>query len=154
MGGGTGLQSRVQQQATTNPTMAAAGKNRPLEAHRRPCVLRRRVGLIAEDPPRKRICFLFGLKGCMALKMLLCCGDASSPEQRSALKAIDTLTPPPKAYPLARGIVHDQSDALSWDARPLVRLYGPIFTGGGRLVSILYGTVFYCTVRKTILGSV
>ncbi len=32
----------------------------------------------------------------MALKTLRCCGDSSSPEQRSALRAINTLKPPPK----------------------------------------------------------
>jgi hypothetical protein len=30
----------------------------------------------------------------MALKTLRCCGDLSSPEQRSALRAINTLNPP------------------------------------------------------------
>jgi hypothetical protein len=30
----------------------------------------------------------------MALKTLRCCGDASSPEQRSALMAVYPLTPP------------------------------------------------------------
>ncbi len=78
----------------TNPAMAIA-----LHLH---------IRLIADNPPRKRVCFLFGLKGCMALKTLLCSGDDASPEQRSTLKAIDTLTPPPKAYPLAHGIVRDQ----------------------------------------------
>jgi hypothetical protein len=46
--------------AKTNPTMAAASKNRPLEAHKRPCVLRRCIRLIAEDPPSKWICFWRG----------------------------------------------------------------------------------------------
>jgi hypothetical protein len=32
----------------------------------------------------------------MALKTLRCCGDSSSPEQRSALRAINTLNPPKK----------------------------------------------------------
>jgi hypothetical protein len=30
----------------------------------------------------------------MALKTLRCCGDSSLPEQRSALRAINTLNPP------------------------------------------------------------
>jgi hypothetical protein len=30
----------------------------------------------------------------MALKTLRCCGDSSSPEQRSTLRAINTLNPP------------------------------------------------------------
>jgi hypothetical protein len=32
----------------------------------------------------------------MALKRPQCCGDASSPEQRNALRAINTLNPPTK----------------------------------------------------------
>ncbi len=32
----------------------------------------------------------------MALKTLRCCGDSSSPEQRSILRAINTLNPPKK----------------------------------------------------------
>jgi hypothetical protein len=32
----------------------------------------------------------------MALKTLRCCGNSSSPEQRSALRAINTLNPPKK----------------------------------------------------------
>jgi hypothetical protein len=32
----------------------------------------------------------------MALKTLRCCGDSSLPEQRSALRAINTLNPPKK----------------------------------------------------------
>jgi hypothetical protein len=32
----------------------------------------------------------------MALKTLRCCGNLSSPEQRSTLRAINTLNPPPK----------------------------------------------------------
>jgi hypothetical protein len=38
---------------------------------------------------------IFGLlRVCMALKTLQCCGNASLPEQRSALRAIHTLYPP------------------------------------------------------------
>jgi hypothetical protein len=35
-----------------------------------------------------------GLRGCMALTTLRCYGDASSPEQRSALRAIHPLNNP------------------------------------------------------------
>ena len=61
-------------------TIMAAGGNRPLEAHKRPCDLRRWVRLIRDKyPPRKRTYFMWGVIGFMALKMLRCCGDASSP---------------------------------------------------------------------------
>jgi hypothetical protein len=38
--------------------------------------------------------FFQRLRGCMTLKTFQCCGDASSPEQKSALRAIHPLTPP------------------------------------------------------------
>ncbi len=50
---------------TTNPTMAAASKNRPLKAHRRPFIPQRCVGLIGDNPLSKRICFLWGVIGSM-----------------------------------------------------------------------------------------
>ena len=68
--------------------MVAIGRNVPLEPHKRPFVLIRRVGSIGDDIPSKRICFLWGVIGCMALKTLRCCGGASSPEQGSVLRAI------------------------------------------------------------------
>ena len=48
---------------TATTTTMAAGRNGPLEPHKRPCVLRRRVGLIGNNPPSKRICFLWGVVG-------------------------------------------------------------------------------------------
>ena len=55
-------------------TMVSAGGNRPLEAHKRPCDLRRHVGLIGDNPPSKRIYSLWGVIGFMALKILVCFG--------------------------------------------------------------------------------
>jgi hypothetical protein len=40
----------------------------------------------------------------MALKTLQCCGDASLPEQKSALRAINTLNPPQKYIHKLRGL--------------------------------------------------
>ena len=55
--------------------MVSAGGNWPLEAHRRPCVLRRRVELIGDNPLIKQIHFLWGVIGLMVLKMLICYGN-------------------------------------------------------------------------------
>ena len=68
--------------------MVAVGGNMPLEPHKRPFVLIRHVGLIGDDILSKRICFLWGVAGCMTLKTLRCCGGASSLEQGSVLRAI------------------------------------------------------------------
>jgi hypothetical protein len=50
--------------------MVAIGRNVPLEPHKRPFVLIQRVGSIGDDIPSKRVCFLWGAIGFMALKML------------------------------------------------------------------------------------
>ena len=65
--------------ATSHKTMVSAGGNWLLEAHKRPFVLRRRVGMIGDNPPSKQIYFLWGAIWFMALKKLRCCGNASSP---------------------------------------------------------------------------
>ena len=59
---------------TTITTMAPVGGNGPLEPLRTPYVPLQRVILIEDDPPSKRICFLWGLIGCVPLKTLGCCG--------------------------------------------------------------------------------
>ncbi len=59
----------------------------------RPCAPRRRVEWMGDNPPSKWIYFLGLLRVFMALKTLRCCGDSSLPEQRSALRAINTLNP-------------------------------------------------------------
>jgi len=79
--------------ATTNPTMTAAGGNGPLETNARHNLARRRVGSIGDNPPSKRICFLWGVVGFMALKTLLCSGDDAPPQHRSVLRAIHPITP-------------------------------------------------------------
>ena len=84
--------------------MVAIGRNVPLEPHKRPFVLIRRVGSVGDNIPSKRICFLWGVIGCMALKTLRCCGGASSPEQRSVLRAINPTTPHKKHIRLLGGL--------------------------------------------------
>ena len=51
--------------------------------------------LIDGRPPPEQADVIFsGVRGCMALNTLRCYGDASSPEQRSALRAIHPLNTP------------------------------------------------------------
>ena len=100
--------------------MAASG-NGPLEPYKRPCVLRRCVELIGDNHPSKRICFLWGVVGFMALKMLLCYGDDESPQHRSILRATGHR-PPQKAYSLDQEVVPDQPDTSAQDLGPLVGL--------------------------------
>ncbi len=66
----------------------------------------------------------------MALKTLQCCGDSSSLEQRSTLRAIQTLNPPPKYIHKLRGLssIHSKHwrgvQGLMWGAR------GPFLPAG------------------------
>jgi hypothetical protein len=55
----------------------------------------------------------------MALKTLQCCGDASSPKQRSTLRGVHTLNPP-KTTSAILGVVAHPLEALAWSARPHV----------------------------------
>ncbi len=64
--------------------------------HMRACAPCQRVEWMGDNPPSKRIQILGLLRVCMALLTLQCCGDSSSPGQRSALRAINTLNPPKK----------------------------------------------------------
>jgi hypothetical protein len=50
--------------------------------------------LDGQRPPKQADTFFKGLRGCMALITLRCYGDASSPEQRSALRATHPLNTP------------------------------------------------------------
>ena len=84
--------------------MVAVGGNVPLEPHKRPFVLIRRVGSIGDDILSKRICFLWGVTGCMTLKTLRCCGGASSPEQGSVLRAIHPINSHKKHTRLLGGL--------------------------------------------------
>jgi hypothetical protein len=67
----------------------------------------------------------------MALKTLRCCGDASSPEQRSALRGIHSLNPPKKLHPLSRVVVAHPFDATARCKRPHVGHWGAGPAGGG-----------------------
>ena len=101
--------------------MVAIGRNVPLEPHKRPFVLIQRVGSIGDDIPSKRICFLWGAIGFMALKTLRCCGGASSPEQGSVLRGIHP-TNSHKKHTRLLGVVPDIYDALACEIVPCVGL--------------------------------
>jgi hypothetical protein len=83
---------------TTITTIADHSRRRqklpPSVSHIKPCATRRHLRSMGDDPPSKQIFFLKGLRGCMALNTLQCYGDASSPEQRSTLRAIHPLNTP------------------------------------------------------------
>ena len=61
--------------AITVTTMAANGGVKP---HTRHCASFRHARLMGNDPPSKRI-LLGVLRGCTALKALICSGDDASP---------------------------------------------------------------------------
>jgi hypothetical protein len=65
--------------------------------------------LNGQRPPEQADITFKGLRGRTALKTLLCHGDASSPKQRSALRA---------TYPLNTPVVTHQSDASARGAMP------------------------------------
>ncbi len=78
----------------------------------------------------------------MALKTLRCCGDSSSPEQRSALRAINTLNPP-KEYIRKLGgllpihLMHRRgAQGLMWGAR------GPFLPAAALVVAVVMPVVF------------
>ena len=108
---------------TTATTMAAAGGNGPLAPHMRPCAPRRCVEWMGDNPPSKQIYFWGLLRVFMALKTLRCCGDSSSPEQRSTLRAINTLNPPKEYIHKLGGLspIHSThlcgAQGLMWGAR-------------------------------------
>jgi hypothetical protein len=78
----------------------------------------------------------------MALKTLRCCGDASLPEQRSALRAINTLNPPPKYICKLGGLspIHSkrwlEAQGLMWGAR------GPFPPAATMVVAVVSPVVF------------
>jgi hypothetical protein len=86
----------------------------------------------------------------MALKTLRCCGDASSPEQRSALRAIHTLNPPPKYIHKLGGLlpIHSMhrrgAQGLMWGAR------GPFPPAAAMDVAVVTPIVF-CAKATEIL---
>ena len=79
----------------------------------------------------------------MALKTIQCCGNASSPEQRSALRAINTLNPPKKYIRKLRGLspIHSKrqcgAQGLMWGAR------GP-FPPAAAMVEVVVRPVVFC----------
>ena len=124
---------------TTITTMAAAGGNGPLEPLRMPCVPLQRIILTKDDPPSKRICFLWGLIGCIPLKTIQCCGDASPLEQRSVLRGKHPINTSPNHIRLLGGlspinpIRRRARLALEWDSRgpfpPAAILVGLVIGG-------------------------
>ncbi len=79
----------------------------------------------------------------MALKTLQCCGDSSSPEQRSALRAINTLNPPKNYIRKLGGLspIHSTRwggvQGLMWGAR------GP-FPPAAAMVVVVVTPVVFC----------
>ena len=86
----------------------------------------------------------------MALKTLRCCGNASLPEQRSALRAIHTLNPPPKYIRKLGGLlpIHSMrwrgAQGLMWGAR------GPFLPAAAMVVAVVIPIVF-CAKATEIL---
>ena len=60
--------------------------------------------LIKDDPPSKRVCFLWGLIWHMPLKTIRCCGGTSSLEQRSVLRGMHPINPTTKHIRLLGGL--------------------------------------------------
>jgi hypothetical protein len=89
----------------------------------RPCDPRRWFEWMDYNPPSKPIYFLGLLRVFMALKTLRCCGDSSSPEQRSALRAKNTLNPLQRIHPKLGGLspIHSKrrrgEQGIMWGAR-------------------------------------
>jgi hypothetical protein len=86
----------------------------------------------------------------MALKTLQCCGNASLPEQRSALRDIHTLNSPPKYIHKLGGLLsihlmHRQgAQGLMWGAR------GPFPPAAAMVVAVVTLVVF-CAKASEIL---
>jgi hypothetical protein len=78
----------------------------------------------------------------MALKTLRCCGDSSSPEQRRALRAINTLNPPKNYIRKLGGLspIHSMhrrgAQGLMWGAR------GPFLPVAAMVVAVVMPVVF------------
>ena len=72
------------------------------KTHARGNPTRRHVGSIRDNPPSKRVCFLWELIGCMALKTLPCSDDDVPPQHRSILRVLHPVTPHKKHIRLLR----------------------------------------------------
>ncbi len=108
----------------------------------RPCAPHRRIEWMGDNPPSKRVYFLGLLRVFMALKILRCCGNSSLPEQRSALRAINTLNPPKEYIRKLGGLlpIHSKSrrgvQGLMWGAR------GPFPLAAAMVVAVVMPVVF------------
>jgi hypothetical protein len=78
----------------------------------------------------------------MALKTLQCCGNASSPEQRIALRAINTVNSPIKYIRKLGGLspIHSRrrggAQGLMWGA------WGPFLPAAAMVVAVVTQVVF------------
>jgi hypothetical protein len=86
--------ARYKTHTTTVTTMANAGGNGPLTPQMRHQVPQRRFVRMDDNPPSKRYNFGGRVRGCMAIKVLLCSGNDALPQHQSVLRAIHPLTPP------------------------------------------------------------
>jgi hypothetical protein len=104
------------------------------------------------QPPKQADIFLGVLRVCMALKTLQCCGGASWPEQRSALRAMHTLNLP-KIIPAASlGVCHMLSpihlmhrhgaQGLMWGSR------GPFQLAAALVVAVVMPVVCRCSMAR------
>jgi hypothetical protein len=97
---------------------------------------------MGDNPPSKRIELLGLLRAFMVPKTLRCCGDSSSLEQRSALRAINTLNPPKKYIRKLGGLspIHSthqrRAPGLMWGAR------GPFPPAAAMVVAVVTPVVF------------
>ena len=98
--GGCNDITSLQRPTTTISTTADHGQHRrkwstcdPHEAFFHPTLF---SSLDGGRPPELVEIIFRRLRGCVALKTLQCCGDASMPGQRSALRAMHPRTPPPQ----------------------------------------------------------
>ncbi len=85
----------------------------------------------------------------MALKTLQCCGDASLLEQRSTLRAINTLNPPIKYIRKLGGLspIHSRrqrgAQGLMWGA------WGPFLPEAAMVVAVVTAVVFCALATET-----
>ncbi len=97
---------------------------------------------MGDNPPSKWIYFWGQLRVFMALKTLRCCGDSSLVEQRSTLRAKNTLNPP-KEYIRKLGelssihLMHRRgAQGLMWGAK------GPFLPAAAMVVAVVMPVVF------------
>jgi hypothetical protein len=78
----------------------------------------------------------------MALKTLRCCGDSSSPEQRSALRAINTLNPPKEYIRKFGGLSPIHSMRLRGAQGLMSGARGPFLPAAAMVVAVVTTVVF------------